>query len=80
MNMSSLNQYDNLEILTVGEMMEMLYIGKNTAYQLLNDGVIEAFRIGNTWKIPKAAVDRYIVRKCGRLDEEQNPGKRGRVR
>lgn len=77
--MSSLNQNDNLEILTVGEMMEMLYIGKNTAYQLLNDGVIEAFRIGNTWKIPKAAVDQYIIRKCGGMNEEKS-GKKGRMK
>jgi len=70
MKMSTLNPNDNLEILTVGEMMEMLYIGKNTAYQLLNEGVIEAFRIGNTWKIPRAAVERYIIRKCGGMNEE----------
>lgn len=69
--MSSLNPNDNLEILTVGEMMEMLYIGKNTAYQLLSEGVIEAFRIGNTWKIPRAAVERYIIRKCGGMNEEE---------
>ena len=44
--------------------MELLYIGKNTAYQLLNEGQIKAFRIGNTWKIPKAAVEEYIIGKC----------------
>ena len=55
---------DNLEILTVQELMELLYIGKNAAYQLLNEGQIKAFRIGNTWKIPKAAVDEYIIKKC----------------
>ena len=78
--MSSLNPNDNLEILTVGEMMEMLYIGKNTAYQLLNEGVIEAFRIGNTWKIPKAAVERYIIRKCGGMNEEEKNVKKGKLR
>ena len=55
---------DNLEILTVQELMELLYIGKNAAYQLLNEGQIKAFRIGNTWKIPKVAVDEYIIKKC----------------
>ena len=80
MKMSTLNPNDNLEILTVGEMMEMLYIGKNTAYQLLNEGVIEAFRIGNTWKIPRAAVERYIIRKCGGMNEEEKNGKKGNLR
>ena len=55
---------DNLEILTVQELMELLYIGKNAAYQLLNEGQIKAFRIGNTWKIPKAALDEYIIKEC----------------
>ena len=53
------------EILTVEELMELLYIGKNTAYQLLQSGEIRAFRIGRVWKIPKEAVSEYIVRMAG---------------
>lgn len=34
------------EIITVEELMELLYIGKNTAYRLLSSGEIKAFRIG----------------------------------
>ncbi|MBR6617248.1 MAG: helix-turn-helix domain-containing protein [Oscillospiraceae bacterium] len=58
--------YENFEheILTVEELMELLYIGKNTAYQLLNSGEIRAFRIGRVWKIPKEAVGEYVVRKA----------------
>ena len=52
-----MNQSDNLEILTAQEVMDLLYIGKNTAYQLLKEGQIKAFRIGNTWKIPREAVN-----------------------
>ena len=55
---------DNLEILTAQELMDLLYIGKNAAYQLLNEGQIKAFRIGNTWKIPRCAIDEYIIKKC----------------
>ena len=63
-----MDPFDNLEILTVPELMELLYIGKNTAYQLLNEGHIKAFRIGNTWKIPRGAVEEYIIEKCKRKD------------
>lgn len=59
-----MDQNDNLEIITVQELMELLYIGKNAAYQLLKDGEIRAFRIGNAWKIPRGAVERYIIDKC----------------
>lgn len=48
------------DILTVEEFCEVLGIGPNTAYQMLNNGTISAFRIGRRWKIPKEAVREYI--------------------
>ena len=51
------------EILTIEELMELLYIGKNTAYKLLKSGEIKAFRIGKIWKIPRESVNEYIMRK-----------------
>ncbi len=53
-------QYENAEIITVEELMELLQIGKSTAYQLLDSGEIKAFRIGRKWKIPKSAIYEYI--------------------
>lgn len=41
-----------------------LGIGKNTAYNLLTSGEIDAFKIGTVWKIPVKSVDDYIERKC----------------
>ena len=54
------------EILTVEEFAELLYIGRNTAYKILNSGEIRAFKIGKAWKIPKDAVSEYILRKSRR--------------
>ena len=54
------------EILTVEEFAELLYIGRNTAYKILNSGEIRAFKIGKSWKIPKDAVSEYILRKSRR--------------
>lgn len=51
------------EVITVEKLMELLYIGKNTAYKLLNSGEIRAFKIGKVWKIPKEAVNEYILHK-----------------
>ncbi|SFW21825.1 helix-turn-helix domain-containing protein [Ruminococcus flavefaciens] len=48
------------ELITIEEVMKILKIGKNTAYQLLEDKEIEAFRIGNKWKIPRSSVYKYI--------------------
>ncbi|OUO28374.1 helix-turn-helix domain-containing protein [Flavonifractor sp. An306] len=48
------------EIMTFNECKSLLKIGKNTLLDLLHNGEIEAFRIGNRWKIPKKSVLDYI--------------------
>ena len=53
-----LEQYDAL--LTITDLREILNIGRNAAYDLLNSGDIPAFRIGRNWKIPKDAVIYYL--------------------
>ncbi len=52
-------KYDE-DILTIYEMMDMLAIGKNTAYKLLRDGTIKSFRLGNSYKILRKSVKEYI--------------------
>ena len=51
------------DLITLEEFMDMLIIGRTTAYQLLNSGEIKAFRIGRYWKIPRASVTEYVSRK-----------------
>lgn len=53
------NQYE--DIMTVSDVAEALFIGKNRTYELLNEGALKGFRIGRVWKIPKAAVQEYIL-------------------
>lgn len=50
------------DIMTFRECQNVLKVGKNTLLNLIHDGDIEAFRIGNRWKIPKAAILEYIER------------------
>ena len=52
---------DNNDIITIEELCVILNIGKNTAYRLLNEGAIAAFRIGRHWKISRKAVEDYIL-------------------
>ncbi len=41
--------YDSYnDLITIDELCDILSIGKNTAYRLLNDKKIKAFRIGRT--------------------------------
>ena len=39
------------EYMTPKEVMNLLYIGKNTFYKLVNTGKLPAFRIGKLWRI-----------------------------
>ena len=48
------------EILSLEDLKEILMIGTTSAYRLLREQKISAFRIGNRWKIPKASVVRYL--------------------
>ncbi len=53
-----LEQYES--VLTVTDLQEILGIGRNTAYALLNSGAIPAIRIGKKWRVPKDAVLHYL--------------------
>lgn len=53
------------DLITIEDLCEMLFIGKNAAYHLLNTGEIKAFRIGRNWKIPRQSVINYIRGKSG---------------
>ena len=48
------------EILTVQEIMEILFVGKNTVYELLNSGELKGFRIGKTWRVTKESLVSFI--------------------
>lgn len=48
------------DILTLKELQELLHIGKNTALRLVQSGEIEAFRVGNQWRILRESIISYI--------------------
>lgn len=52
---------DYPDLVSIDELCEMLFIGRNVAYELLRRKKIKAFRIGHLWKIPKGSVEAYIL-------------------
>ena len=50
----------DMDLVTMDEMRDMLSIGKNAAYTILNSGELKAFKIGKVWKIPRQSVYDYI--------------------
>ena len=55
-------QYEN-EIMLPDEVCEVLCIGKNTLYKLLNSGELIGYRVGRNWKIPRRSVIDFIIKK-----------------
>lgn len=53
--------YENFEFLTVNDVMDLLCIGRNTAYSLLNSGQLKGFRIGRSWRITREAINDYVL-------------------
>ena len=49
------------EILTTEEAADILRVGYNTLYNLLQSGKLKAYRNGRIWRIPKRSVIEYII-------------------
>ncbi len=54
-----LEQYQ--DIMTIYDVAEVLCIGKNRVYELLEKKELKGFRIGRVWKIPREALQEYIL-------------------
>lgn len=52
--MDELNEY-----LTPREVMDLLYIGKNTFYGLVHSGQLKAFRVGKLWRVARDEVKKF---------------------
>lgn len=52
---------DYPDIVTVRQLTKMLGISRALAYDLINDGEIQAVMIGKSYKIPKVNVINYVT-------------------
>jgi len=48
------------DVVNIEDLTQMLGIGKNKAYKLINSGIIKSFKIGKIHKIPKVWIMDYI--------------------
>ena len=59
---SKYRSYDELPLtLRVEDLMSILDIGRNTAYELVRCGKIRSIRIGKQLRIPKQALIEYLT-------------------
>ena len=58
-DMTVLDEYE--DVLTIADLQDILSIGRNTAYSMIQTGIIPAVRVGRKkWRISKQAVIRYL--------------------
>ena len=48
-------------VLTPAEAMDILGVGKNTMYRLLNSGELRGVRIGRSWRLADSALERFMA-------------------
>jgi excisionase family DNA binding protein len=53
------SNYD--DIVSIEDLMEILNIGRNKAYELLKTGQIGAFKIGKAYRIPTTCIKEYVL-------------------
>ncbi|MES5953954.1 MULTISPECIES: helix-turn-helix domain-containing protein [Bacillus] len=51
------------DVVPIEELMEMLDIGRNKAYELLQSGQIKSFKVGKSYRIPKICIQNYVLAK-----------------
>ena len=57
--MTMLDEYG--DVITIVDLQDILSIGRNTAYSMIQNGIIPAVRVGRKkWRISKQAVIRYL--------------------
>lgn len=49
------------DIVTVKQLQVMLSVSRHLAYKLINDGEIQAVKIGTSLKIPKVSVINFVT-------------------
>ena len=61
---SNYNSFEELPLtLRVEDLMPILGIGRNTAYELVRSGKIRSIRIGRQLRIPKDAIQDYLAQR-----------------
>lgn len=61
---SKYRSFDELPLmLRVEDLMPILNVGRNTAYELVRSGKIRSIRIGRQLRIPKGALQDYLTQR-----------------
>ena len=53
------------EILTLPEVAELLKVGDETIYSMVQKGQLPAFKVGGQWRVQRVDIDEWIDQQMG---------------
>ncbi len=54
------------ELLTVKDLMALTQLGRNTIYELINNGELGHIRVGTSLRVPRAEFERWVTKSVQR--------------
>lgn len=60
-NERRMEQLEKYAVLTPLDVMDILGIGKNSAYTLLNSGKLRGVRVGRSWRVSSEALEEFML-------------------
>lgn len=60
-------------LLTVPEAAELLRLSRNGTYELIARGEIPSIRLGRSIRVPRSALDAWLLSAAGRVSGELDP-------
>jgi len=61
------------EILTIKQVADYLKVTERTIYRLAAAKKIPAFKVGGTWRLSRADIDRWIKRQSSEVQDNDDP-------
>jgi excisionase family DNA binding protein len=58
------------DLLTVGEVAQIMRVSNMTVYRLIKSGQLAAIRVGKNYRIRRRDVDRYLLERAVRIEEQ----------
>lgn len=49
------------KIYTLGEVMELLKVTRRTLYNHINEGKLDAFKVGDRWRVTEESLRKYLT-------------------
>ena len=71
---------ESREVMSLRQASQYLGVSPDSLYRYISDGHVQAFKLGNRWKLRKTVLDRWMERKMRevRPAKRRNGGRRER--